>query len=328
MKNTFTGSAACRILLVFVWTAISAVGHAQLAPTKGAASPGPAPAPSVMTSASASASNSADNLEYYKILAEAQTKVAEGAIQSSQKAVDTIKDVIFFVTLGIGLLSGLLGFLGFREYKSVKALRNEAIKSNEDAKKELADMTAQKEEYKNWIHKVHDDLKTQFDFFSARFQFELYSDMAREEEPFRLIPSSSKEMRPRMVTELEKIRQHTVQTPETERMLSWVRATLAILHRDAGNYIRALELGEESYNSNPAKFADRAFNCACYASLAYQTSEDPDMLLKCALWLKRAIAQDANCAEDASLDGDLRGVLKFEPIMQLLTAAQEPAQGR
>ncbi|MHB1057511.1 MAG: hypothetical protein ACYC0F_06485 [Rhodanobacter sp.] len=323
MTKTFTKNFAYRLVLAFGWAIISGLTHAQGVPAKDALSPNPTHATSAGTPARALTSP-ADNLEYYKTLVEAQAKVAESAIQSSQKSVDTIKDVIFLISLGAGLIGAVLGFLGLKEYRSIKSLRDEATKASDEAKKELAEMVVQKEEYKKWCRKADEELKTQFAFFSARFQFEIYSDVARTEDPTQTLVSTSKELRPRLITELEEIRQHTEVTAGTERMLSWVRATLGILYKDDGSYIRALDLGEESYNSNPQHFADRAYNCACFASRAYEVSKDPSMLQRCANWLACAIAQDTQCAVDALTDRDLSGVLELQPIKQLLIGVLEP----
>jgi hypothetical protein len=329
MVAILTRNLAYNLALVIVCATVAGLALAQAVPAERAqsavrADPGSsttAPPPRALTS-------SADNLEYYRSLVAAQAQVAHDAIESSQRSVDTIKDIIVLLSVGIGFLGAVLGFLGFKEYKYFRELRKDATSANEAAKAELARILAQEAEYQKWRVSIERDLKTQFDFFSARFQFEVYCNQVASPKGATNLGPPPEEARARLITQLEKIRQLTETPGDADRMFSWASAALAWLYEANGDYLLALSRGEESYKRNPEEFADRAYNCACYASCAYGVNHDSTMADTCTKWMRRALEQDPNCGSDALKDEDFKSVLELDSFKKLLAEFNQQASAK
>jgi hypothetical protein len=240
-----------------------------------------------------------NSVEYYKALAEYESKVSAAAIQSSKDAVDRIKDLLTVFSIFIGTGVAIASFFGIKEYIAWKRIYRNTKATADRIGNILVRVAAKRQE----MEKMEEESRTkhlelqkiQFEMLSLRFSFEQYYAHSRK---------SPNVDEAHLIAQLRALYGSTKGIGDAERVFSWSAATLAVMLSDAGRHDEALAIGEEAYATNPQRFADRAFNLACFASLLWKKDRTDTSLRRCAEWLAKAIAEAPTAKADVVEEED------------------------
>jgi hypothetical protein len=260
--------------------------------------------------------------ELYKALAETQSESAKAAIEASKSGVEHIKDLLSVFSLIFAVAAGVIGILGFREYRAwqrlflnAKARANRIGKLHRESVAKLHEMEEQQQRHLNESMELQ---RLEFEMLTLRFRFEQYYAKKHGDRPLDVAI---------LMRELEKLYAETAGLEGGKRIRSWAAGALSFVLSDEGKYAKAIELGEDAYANNVAGLPDRAFNIACYASRLWrQTKDDPQMLAKCAEWLKLAIEEDPTARADVLTDDDFSET-REQPAIAALLIQPVPTKG-
>ncbi|HZP65633.1 MAG TPA: hypothetical protein VFB32_04935 [Rudaea sp.] len=306
--------ACIAVMMCLIFGALAVAAPATPPVATSAATPPPSPPQAAAELKSELAAQEQRSLDFYKELVKEQEEVAKKAIEASAASVERIKDLMEMISALLIAVGGVFTFFGIREFRQFSALKRKILADKdkidqavEKAEKHVLALEANLASHTQRSLAIHNLM---IDLAATRFKYLLYL-------PKRADPSSKTE-RDKLIQEARKIETESQGLPGAERMYSWSLAQLGALYADDQNFEKALDYGKLSYDNNPQKYMDRAYNVSCSASRAWRATRKPAMLDTCEEWLRKAIDLDVRAKELARADEDFDETREQPRIKALL----------
>ncbi len=191
---------------------------------------------------------------------------AKLAIEASQKNEESVIKILGYVGSAFAALVAVFAFFGIKEFKDIKAKA-----------KGLAEPLEKLQSMNVSLTQVHEMSEILIRLFSLRHMNQQLGELVRKQSPdvkktaLDAIPEGRAlldlaKAHYKAVRETEK--QHTAEHDESlskqsERVLSYVAAVLAVIAMRADAFNDAVRWAEESVEHNPRQYDDRYYNLAC-----------------------------------------------------------------